>query len=212
MAAMRKPFTGNFRLILQVKAVILALGALAVPPLVIGLSGTASFDALWTTLRLAALEGFTLIFLNIVTGSFRPLFNRVFKARTVQRFHVATGLAGFSIALAHGIMALIYGITGYSATAVWIGPTVLAALILTILTAITRRRLRYVWRWIHRLNYLIFAAVLVHGLILGYDLRGEIFLKVCFGIYAGIVAAGLVYRLSTLSGRKRAGSMEEATS
>jgi DMSO/TMAO reductase YedYZ heme-binding membrane subunit len=205
MAAMKKPFTGRTRTALQALAVVLALGALAVPPLLIGFSGTASLDVLWTTLRLAALEGFTLILLNITTGSFRPFFNRVFKARSVQRFHAATGLTGFSLALAHGIMVLIYGVTGYNTMAVWIGPTVLAALILTILTAITRRRLRYVWRWIHRLNYLIFATVLVHGLILGYDLRGEILLKVCFGVYAGVVAAGLVYRLNILLEQKKAG-------
>jgi len=178
---------------------VLSLGALALPPLVIALSGTASLDATWTALRIAALEAFTLIFLNIVTGAFRPFFNRAFKARTVQRVHVATGLAGFSLALAHGITALVYGITGYRTGVVYIGPIVLVVLAAAIATALARRRMRSTWRWIHCLNYLVFAAVLVHGLILGYDLKGEVLLKVLFIVYAAVVASGLVYRLAAMA-------------
>jgi DMSO/TMAO reductase YedYZ heme-binding membrane subunit len=195
--ARKPPFAGNIRLILQIKAIALSLVILAIPPVVVFTSGTATADATWTALRIAALLAFSLIFLNIVTGSFRPVFNRIFKARTVQRVHVATGLAGFSLALAHGILVAIYGLTGYKTSAVAIGPTVLVLLFITILTAITRRRIKQMWRWIHRLNYLIFAAVFVHALILGYDLKNEVFIKIVFIIYAVVVAAGLIFRLAT---------------
>ena len=146
-------------------------------------------------LRIAALEAFTLIFLNIVTGSFRPFFNRVFKARSVQRIHVLTGVVGLSLALAHGITALVYGIEFYNAGAVYIGPIMLAVLTVAIAAALMRRRMKNTWRWIHRLNYLVFAAVLGHGLILGYDLKSEVLLKVLFISYAAVVAAGLIYRI-----------------
>jgi DMSO/TMAO reductase YedYZ heme-binding membrane subunit len=209
MAARRAPYGGRARLSFQITFIVLSLGALALPPLVVALSGTASLDATWTALRIAALEAFTLIFLNIVTGAFRPFFNRVFKARTVQRVHVATGLAGFSLALAHGITALVYGITGYSTGVVYIGPIVLVVLAAAIATALVRRRMRSTWRWIHRLNYLVFAAVLVHGLILGYDLKGEVLLKVLFIVYAAIVASGLVYRLAAMA-KVRSSSAAEA--
>jgi DMSO/TMAO reductase YedYZ heme-binding membrane subunit len=199
MAARKAAYGGGARLSLQIACLFLALGSLALPPLVVALSGTASLDATWTALRIAALTAFSLIFLNIVTGAFRPFFNRVFKARNVQRIHVATGLAGFSLALAHGIMALFYGITGYSTGAVFMGPIVLVVLAAAIATALVRRRMRSTWRWIHRLNYLVFAAVLVHGLILGYDLRNEASLEVLFIVYAAVVAAGLVYRLATMA-------------
>ncbi|RJP33879.1 MAG: hypothetical protein C4536_03515 [Actinobacteria bacterium] len=195
----RKAYAGTVRLSLQIISIALALGTLAIPPVLLALSGTASLDATWTALRIAALEAFTLIFLNIVTGAFRPFFNRVFKARSLQRIHVATGLAGFSLALAHGIIALVYGIAGYRTGAVYIGPIVLAVLTAAITTALARRRMRSTWRWIHRLNYLVFAAVLVHGLVLGYDVRSEVPLKILFIVYAGVVATGLVYRLAAMA-------------
>jgi DMSO/TMAO reductase YedYZ heme-binding membrane subunit len=188
--------TGNRRTAFQALFIFLALGVLAIPIVVVATSGTASLDATWTSLRIAALLAFSLIFMNIVTGAFRPFFNRVYKARDVQRFHVATGLAGFSLALAHGILALTYGITGYNTGAVYIGPAVLAVLTAAILTALTRRRIRHAWRWIHRLNYLIFAAVFIHALVLGYDLSNEVWLKALFSFYAAVVAAGLAYRLA----------------
>lgn len=193
---------GKARVAKQVGLAALGLVVVVLPPLMIGLSGTASADVLWTTLRLAALEAFTLISANICIGAFRPLFNRVAKPRTMHRLHVTTGLTGFSIALAHGVMALIFGISGYRTVAVWIGPAALAVLALVILSALNRRRLRHTWRWIHRLNYLIFAATLVHGLALGYDLGSSLFLKGCFAVYAAVVAAGLAYRLSGIL-RKR---------
>jgi DMSO/TMAO reductase YedYZ heme-binding membrane subunit len=197
MASRRAPFKGGARIALQIVACILTLAALSIPPLLVALSGNAALDATWTVLRIAALEAFTLIFLNIVTGSFRPFFNRVFKARSVQRVHVFTGVAGFSLALAHGITALLYGIEFYSTGAVYIGPIVLAVLTVAIAAALMRRRMRNTWRWIHRLNYLVFAAVLAHGLILGYDLKSEVLLKVLFIFYAAVVAVGLVYRART---------------
>ena len=187
---------GSGRLALQVLCIILALGVLAVPIIAVTTSGTASLDATWTALRIAALLAFSLIFLNIVTGAFRPFFNRIYKARAVQRFHVSTGLAGFSLALAHGILAFTYGITGYDTGAVYIGPAVLVVLFAAILTALTRRRMRHTWRWIHRLNYVIFAAVFIQAFILGYDLGNEVWLKGLFSLYAAAVAAGLIYRLS----------------
>ena len=207
MAARRAPFGGITRALLQTTAVIVALGTLVVPPVAILASGTASLDATWTALRIAAVEAFSVIFLNIVTGALRPFFNRVFKARTVQRAHVASGLAGFSLALAHGITALVYGITGYRTGAVFVGPAALGVLCVAIAAAFARRRLSSTWRWIHRLNHLAFAAVFIHGLVLGYDLANEMPLKVLFSAYVAVAASALAYRLFSL-GRPLAAQRE----
>ncbi len=172
------------------------LAMLVIPPLAVRQSGTAATDALWTTLRLAALEALTLITANIVIGAFRPLLNRLARPRTMHRLHLTVGLAGFAIALAHGIMVAVFGLAGYQTGPAWVGPVVLVLLAWAILAAITRRTLRRTWRWIHRVNYLLFAAALAHGLLLGYDLGQQVLLKVCFGIYAAAVAAGLVYRIA----------------
>lgn len=188
--------TGSSRTALQVLFVILALGVLVIPVVAVATSETATLDATWTSLRIAALLAFSLIFLDITTGAFRPLFNRIYKAKTVQRSHTAFALAGFALALAHGILATTFGLTGFKPAAVAIGPVALAVLTVIILTALMRRRFRHVWRWIHRLNYLVFVAILVHAFILGYDVKNSLFLKVFLAVYAAIVVTGLAYRLS----------------
>lgn len=99
---MKKPFTGPRRTLLQVLVALVGLGLLAVPPVVLTLSDVAASDVLWAALRLAALEAFTLVFIDIVTGAFRPFFVRVYKGRTVQRAHVAMAAVGLALGLAHG--------------------------------------------------------------------------------------------------------------
>jgi len=166
-----------------------------VPPGVIGSSATTSADVLWTTLRLAALEAFTLVFVSIVTGSFRLLFVRLMKAQTVHRLHSTTALLGLSIAVVHGVLAAVFGIAGYKAAPLWLGPTALVLLVVAILAALSRRTLRRSWRWIHRLNYGVFTLGFVHGALIGYDVPATLFLRVCFWVYAAVVVAGLAFRL-----------------
>lgn len=187
--------TGRSRVGWRVGLAALGLAMLVIPPLAVGSSGTVGADALWTSLRLAALEAFTLVTANIVIGAFRPLLNRLAKPRTMHRLHVTVGLAGFAIALAHGCMVVVFGLAGYQTGPAWLGPVLLVLLAWAILVALTRRTLRRSWRWIHRVNYVVFAVALIHGLILGYDLGQEALLKICFGIYAAAVVAGLTYRI-----------------
>ncbi len=199
----KQPLGQPARALLQSVTIVVVLGLLALPPIAVVGSGTASADALWTALRIAALEAFTLIFLGIVTGSFRSFFNRLTKPRRVQYLHTAVGVGGFSVAAAHGICAFVFGIAGYRPGAVWVGPAALALLAAVIVTALLRTRLKRYWRWVHRLNYVIFAAILVHGLMLGTDLLSALALKVFVGICAVVVLAGLVKRTLELVVGKR---------
>lgn len=180
---------------------------LVIPPLAVGLSGTASVDALWTALRVAALLAFTMVFMSIVTGGLRPFFARVFRPGSVNRLHQLTGLMGFVIALAHGLMAFAFGVDGYPTAGVWIGASALAILAVAVAAVSARRSLRRSWRRLHQLNYLVFAGVLIHGLSLGSDLRSQPLLTVCFGVYAGVVFAVVLHRFSVSikgrSGRRR---------
>ena len=187
--------TRTRRLTLQAALGAGGLGLVAIPVVAVSLSGAATADALWTALRLLGLEAFTLVFANIVIGAYRPLFNRVLKPRSVHRLHVTTGAAGFSLAVVHAIMLLVFGLAGYSRAFVWVGPAVLAVLVVTITTALARGRLRHSWRWIHRLNYLVFAAVLIHSFALGHDFATERPLKIWFLVCAAFVAGGLAYRM-----------------
>lgn len=206
----KQPFKHPLRGSLQATAILVALALLAVPPVTVSLSGSASADALWTALRIAGLEAFTVIFADIMLGSFRQFFNRLAKPRLVHRIHLVTGIAGFSLAVAHGICIFVFGIAGYRPGALWVGPTALAVLAVVIATALLRTRFKGSWRIIHRLNYAIFLAVLVHGLILGADLRSDLFLQVLVGVYAAAVLAGFAYRARQSAGQRKAAKKRES--
>jgi DMSO/TMAO reductase YedYZ heme-binding membrane subunit len=196
--------TTNARRATRVALGLVGLGLLAIPAVAVGLSGAASIDALWTALRVTALEAFTLVCMNIATGGFRPLFNKVAKPRSVHRVHMVTGIVGFVLAVGHGSMLLTYGFAGYGGLK-WAGPAILFLLVVTIAAALERRSLRRSWRWIHRLNYVIFVAILVHGLALGYDLSGMSWLTIWFLVCAAVVAAAVAYRLAGTLRKRRNG-------
>ena len=73
-----------------------------------------------------------------------------------------------------------------------------------IATALNRRRLRLVWRWIHRLNYVLFGLIIGHAFALGYNLATQPFMKVIFLVYAAVAAIGFGYRLFQLVRRPKA--------
>jgi DMSO/TMAO reductase YedYZ heme-binding membrane subunit len=179
-----------------------ALAALAVPPLVLAASGTASVSGQWTALRLLALYALTLLFFNVLTGAARPLFNLVFPPRHVYVAHNFTGLAAFILALGHGVLVIIYGLTGYKGIFVALGPAALALLAVTVSAALARKRLKRAWRWLHRLNYLLFLVALVHAWQLGFDLKystDKIFTQVVVLTYTLLAAAATAYRLSAVA-------------
>ena len=191
----KRPFAQPLRGLLQTLALLIVAGLLAIPVVAVALTDWGSSDPLWIALRIAALEAFTIVFLNIVLGSFRLFFNRLAKPRLVLSVHKFTGISGFSLAAAHGVSVLVFGVAGYDLGALWVGPSVLAVLAGIIAVALVRAPFKGTWRWIHRLNYAIFAAILAHGLILGTDLGSNTFLKVLAGIYAAVVLWGLVSRM-----------------
>ncbi len=190
----RRTLGQSTRTVLRIVAIVAALGLFAIPLVAVLLSDTASADTVWTALRIAALEALTVIFVSIMIGSFHPFFNRLARPRLVNRLHIATGIAGFSLAIAHGSVAFVFGIAGYRQGAVWVGPVALGLLAAGIAAALLRARFKRSWRWVHRVNYLVFVAVLVHGLLLGTDLRSGPLLRVVLGVYAAMAAAGLVRR------------------
>ena len=184
----------------QVGIAALALAALAVPPLVLAFSNTASVSADWTALRLLALYALTLLFFNVLTGAARPLFNRVFPPRTIYAIHNFTGLAAFLLALAHGLLVLglrldyYPGQTGYMV----LGPVALGIAAAAIGAALARRRLKRAWRWLHRLNYLLFIIALTHAWLIGFDLKygqDKLFMQLVAVVYAVMAAAAVAYRV-----------------
>ena len=89
---------GTHRRAIRVLLALLTLGTLVIPPVVVATSGTATYSATWTALRMLALYALTVVFINIMTGSFRPLLVKAFKPKFLFRLHNTTGLVGFSMA------------------------------------------------------------------------------------------------------------------
>jgi hypothetical protein len=172
-----------------VKATVLVLttAALAAPFLVVGLSPNPLFLA------------FTLIFLSIVTGAVRTPMYMVFNPRRAYVFHIATGVLGFSLAVAHGTIILVTKHwQGYKAF--WIiGPVALGLLVLTIYAALDKKRLPRIWRRIHQINYLIFVAVFVKAVLIGSDLvtadTTSYVMKTLMILYMVIATAATAYRV-----------------
>ena len=186
-----KALEGKARGAAQATLVSLSLAALAVPAIVVATSGTAAISATYTALRILALYAVTVVFLNIMTGSFRPLLIKVFKAKTLFKLHNTTGVVGFCLALTHAILVITYGLwPGFSQ----LGPVALYILAATTLTVLLRKFLKKSWRWIHRLNYVVFLFALIHAFQLGSDLFDGVFLEALLLVYAALVAAGFVYR------------------
>jgi len=141
--------------------------ALVAPFLLVLFSNVKMQDGWTATMRIEGLLAYTLIFMNLVTGPMSRWFYQLFKPKSVQYFHIATGATGFSLALMHGVIVFVMAhYRDHPAT--WlIGPITLGLLIVTMGVAANRKRLPQLWRRVHQLNYVIFAAVFVKALLIG---------------------------------------------
>jgi predicted heme/steroid binding protein/DMSO/TMAO reductase YedYZ heme-binding membrane subunit len=197
------PATNRSRPATQIGLIALSVVLLAVPFIAMGLNGFGVAPASLAALRTLALVAFTLLFVDLSIGAFRPLLTHVYKARPLQRTHAGIGMSAFALALVHGSLILNLGVRGYPR--VWLlGPTVLVLLLAVITTALNRRRLRNAWRWVHRLNYVLFGLIIGHAYILGFSLITQPFMRVIFLVYAALAAAGLGYRVQLLARRPKA--------
>ena len=157
-------------------------------------------------LRFCALMGISFLFLQIVTGAFRPILRRAFRPRTVQSFHTAFGLAGLALIICHFVL-LIPSIGEHWANLnhgfFVLGPIMLLVLLTTISTALLMRRTHpAVWSRLHVLNYVVFTVGIIHAMGIGTQgsaLAGRILLAV----YLVIGLSGLASRASSPAWRQR---------
>lgn len=200
---------GRRRVTAQFALALTAAATMVVPLLAVILSGSGGISATWTALRLLGLYALTVLFLNIMTGSLRPLLAKVFKPRSLFRLHNNAGLLGFAMAVAHMILVIAYGIwPGFQK----LGPVTLYIFLVTTVSILLRKYMRKWWRAIHRLNYAVFTVAMVHAFQVGTDLKATTFLDVVLFIYAGLAVAGFAYRAQLeMRGRlkKRAGGSAE---
>jgi DMSO/TMAO reductase YedYZ heme-binding membrane subunit len=155
-------------------------------------------------LRFFALMGISLLFLQIVSGAFRPLLRRAFTPSGLHQFHKGFGLAGFACIGLH-FLFLIHSIGEH-----WdalnhgffvLGPIMLFVLAVSTVTAILMARLPSgVWRRLHLLNYLVFAVGAIHALGIGTQ-TAMLSTRLVFAFYLAVAAAGLAYRISSAERR-----------
>jgi DMSO/TMAO reductase YedYZ heme-binding membrane subunit len=178
---------------LKAALLVLIAAALVAPFLLVGYSHLKMQDGWTAVMRTAGILAYTLIFMNLVTGPLSKYFYMLFKAKQVQRFHIATGAIGFSLAVMHGVIVFImHHYRDHPAT--WlIGPCTLGLLIVTMAVAANRKKLPALWRRVHQLNYLIFVAVFVKALLIGTTLTSESATGTATAIVMSLEMAAVVF-------------------
>jgi len=157
--------------------------------------------ALGQVVRIAALWGYTILFLSILSSEYiremRKLFGQPF-----LRVHHVLAVAGLLLMLVHPLAYASW--VGSLSVFVPIWTPVRSALALggrqglylvwiAVLAALARRRLKDVWKFIHWLNYLAFALIFAHAWLLGQDIaRGP--LRAMWLVMALLVMAVLVHK------------------
>jgi len=148
-----------------------------------------------------------------------PTLRKVFP--WIETFHRAQGCLALAFALLHAILLpLSTGASkyfNYSFVApdqkifAILGQIQLAAMILTVTTAILWRLalLRTSWIYIHYLNYAIFLAIWIHSWNLGSDLQQSTYAKWLWIFYGISAAIAFTLRLVRLFGKPAMASATE---
>ncbi len=200
---------GSTTVIIRILALLVVLGVLAVPFILIGSGlsaiGQGKDETLHTLLRLAALLAISFIFLQIMTGAFRPQLRRYFNGKRLQSTHMFFGLAGFILAVGHFLLLIPsfwehWGALNHGFFV--LGPIALGLLLLTVSTAMLMRKIPHIWNKIHVINYAIFAVGITHAMAIGTQ-GTTLAARIVLGIYAVLALAGLGYRASQPDWRRR---------
>ena len=111
---------------------------------------------LYLLARIAGSLAFTLMLAQIILATwFRHLI----------KWHMRIGKAAFILAWLHPVLlGFAWNLGGY----VWLGRIGLVMLTAAVIAAVLRIKH---WRWIHRLNYVVFVMIYIHSWNLGTDAR-----------------------------------------
>lgn len=106
--------------------------------------------------------------------------------------HVGTAVVDSYVDIG-AVDVLVPFVAGYEPFAVGLGTLALDLLLLVVATSLLRGRLPVgLWRWVHRLAWLLWPVAFGHGLTAGTDLGSGPLLAVAVGCAAAVAAAGAV--------------------
>jgi DMSO/TMAO reductase YedYZ heme-binding membrane subunit len=161
----------------------------------------------YTLFRLFGLYAFTFVWGQLMFGPFMTPLGKLY-GRNWFYFHRMEGIFALFLATLHPIIFytafyldtgstdFVHGISHYtSSPAGYLGPVAWTLLVTTVLTALCMRKpwLQKRWRWIHLLNYAVFALAFFHSLAVGSDTR-SLPLFVLYWIYGATFVAAFGYR------------------
>ena len=123
--------------------------------------------------RVFGIAAFVLIFVQMCLGPFMNFWRRVLGG-WVLKLHIVIGITAFVLAWLHPVMwVLVWGwntvreLGGY----VWFGKVGLILITMAAAAGVWRAHpmVTKYWRWIHRLNYVVFVLIYIHSWKLGTD-------------------------------------------
>lgn len=167
-------------------------------------------DVVYLFLRLAALYGVTLMFVQLILGSYMQKFISIYGGN-ILRWHIRQGLITYGIVLAHPLLYTVYGaqitqifdpirtlwpnLSDVNEYYISFGRLGLYLLTIGIFFAYFRSHkliLKH-WRKFHIVNYVAFAFILFHSWSIGSDTRTAPFIFL-YPIFVGGLVAAIFYR------------------
>lgn len=194
--------------LIQICLIVLSCAILVLPFYLVtqNLSVRNAADFLFLLSRLFGLLAFSLIFLQIVIGSGRFFLNSLFPAGMLLKAHMTIGKIAFGLVILHPLLLLsthfiphrVDYLTGYFVTGnlffLLLGITALTLLCITVSAALLRFKIGPKWINLHRLNYVVFWLIFVHGINIGFDTQSS-FVRIIYFLFGTVVALLIFNRI-----------------
>jgi methionine sulfoxide reductase heme-binding subunit len=162
---------------------------------------------LWMTSRAAALTAFFLLAAALITGQAlrSALFEGAMRNRDLSSLHRFLTVCWVPFVLIHLLALTLDAVArispidlvlpfrlSYAAVPIGLGSLGFDLLLVVTVTSYLRRRLDpTVWRWLHRLSYLMFGLFAVHALLAGSDFARPLVLAPAAGVIAFVAIVSL---------------------
>lgn len=196
------------RSILKLLLVVVWLAILLTPPLVfINRSTPETFSHLGTIFPFFGLIAFTLVWSQIMLGSFMRPLEKLFP--NIFPFHIAQGLTALGFAFLHPILLVgsfypdqlnqyfeYHFIPASMKGYVYLGQASTILLLIGVAAGLLRNwpPLKKSWHWFHLVHYVVFFFIFFHSWNLGSDLQTSALLRGLWIFFFVTVVIGILYR------------------
>ena len=161
----------------------------------------------WVLTRVAGLGSYAALAIALVTGiGLRTaVFDWLGSNRAVRSLHEYTTVLWIPLAALHLITLLLdktarIGLldivvpfhSSYGTLAIGLGASSVDILLVVTVAAYLKRRMsKALWLWVHRLSYVAFALVFLHGALSGTDFSDPAVSAITWGSAAALLTLGL---------------------